>query len=137
MKIWIKKCWLTESYKFDPHDKHILLLSTEWSDPHAYFAKGKRNGISERLKLFLTKLILYCSKEIRLHEFICIFLLCRFIHYSILWYILKENLISRSTRGESWGYDYCGRHSSSMNGIPPHFKSNKITVQVPSTTELS
>ena len=23
--------------------------------------------------------------------------------------------------------DYCGRHSSSMNDIPPNFKSNKIT----------
>merc|ERR1712102_257957 len=71
--------------------------------------------------------ILYCSKKIRLHEFICIFLLCRFIHYSRIWYILKENSIPRSTRGESRVYNYCGRHSSSMNDIPPHFKSNTIT----------
>ena len=45
-----------------------------------------------------------------------------------VWYILKDNSISRSMRGWSWSYDNCEGYTGWLTDIPPQSKSHKLYV---------
>ena len=72
--------------------------------------------------------LVYSTKKVQLHSFICIFQLFRFVFDIHGWHILKNNSISRSTRDCSCSCDNCEGYTGWLTDIPPQSKSRKLYV---------